>query len=58
MEDVVSANEAFVTGTFAGVIPVIKIDNKKISKGKRGNITKQLQQLYLNKLNKLYPNNN
>jgi len=43
MEDVYSAGEAFVTGTFAGIIPVIEIDGRKINKGP---ITKKLQELY------------
>ncbi len=42
-----SADEAFVTGTFAGVAPVRKIDGRQIGTGKRGTITKKLQQLYV-----------
>ena len=47
MESVHSSDEAFVTGTFAGVIPVIEVDGHKISKGKRGKVTSSLQNLYL-----------
>ena len=47
IEDVYKADEAFVTGTFAGVIPIIKIDSKKMSNGLIGPITKELQKLYL-----------
>ena len=47
IEDVYKADEAFVTGTFAGVIPIIKIDSKKMSDGLIGPITKELQKLYL-----------
>ena len=47
IEDVYKADEAFVTGTFAGVIPIIKIDNKIMSDGLIGPITKELQKLYL-----------
>ena len=47
--------EAFVTGTFAGIIPATKIDNQIVSRGSRGELTKKLQILYENKLNKLYP---
>ena len=47
IEDVYSADEAFVTGTFAGVIPIIKIDSKIMSNGLIGPITKELQKLYL-----------
>lgn len=42
-----SADEAFVTGTFAGVAPVRKIDGRQIGNGRRGAMTKKLQQLYL-----------
>jgi len=47
IEDVYKADEAFVTGTFAGVIPIIKIDSKIMSNGLIGPITKELQKLYL-----------
>jgi len=47
IEDVYKADEAFVTGTFAGVIPIIKIDSKPMSNGFIGPITKELQKLYL-----------
>lgn len=55
MDKVYSADEAFVTGTFAGIIPVIEVDGKIISNGKPGNITEKLQKLYQSKLNQLYP---
>ncbi len=38
VEDCHSADEAFVTGTFAGVIPVVEIDGHEISDGKRGEV--------------------
>jgi branched-chain amino acid aminotransferase len=41
-----SADEAFVTGTFAGIAPVIEIDGRRISTG-RGPVVERLQQLYL-----------
>ena len=44
---VYGADEAFVTGTFAGVSPVGHVDGRKIGTGSRGPITHQLQQLYL-----------
>ena len=47
IEDVYKADEAFVTGTFAGVIPIIKMDSKIMSGGLIGPITKELQKLYL-----------
>ena len=54
MEDVHSANEAFVTGTFAGIIPAIEIDRQAVSGGVRGEITHMLQDLYEDKLAQLY----
>ena len=46
IQDVHASDEAFVTGTFAGIIPVIKIDLVKISNGKIGKMTLLLQKLY------------
>ncbi len=40
-----SAEEAFVTGTFAGVAPVVEIDGRRISSG-RGPMVERLQRLY------------
>lgn len=45
--EVYSADEAFVTGTFAGLAPVRSVDGRTIGEGVRGPITKQLQDLYL-----------
>jgi len=56
--DVHSANEAFVTGTFAGIIPAVEIDGQIISGGVRGEITHMLQDLYRDKLDQLYPRKN
>ena len=53
--DVHSADEAFVTGTFAGIIPVNEIDMQSMSTGKRGDLTFRLQNLYSEKLSYLYP---
>ena len=44
---VYSASEAFVTGTFAGVIPVVEVDGRVIGRGVRGPLTQRLQQLYM-----------
>jgi branched-chain amino acid aminotransferase len=41
-----SAQEAFVTGTYAGVAPVVQIDGRIISAG-RGPMVERLQQMYL-----------
>jgi branched-chain amino acid aminotransferase len=45
LTDVYGADEAFVTGTFAGVAPVVEIDGRKISAG-RGLMVERLQKLY------------
>ena len=46
LKDVHSSDELFVTGTFAGVIPVISVDKIIIGGGIRGKITKNLQDWY------------
>ena len=43
---VYSADEAFVTGTFAGQIPVTEVDGRVIGSGGRGPVTERLQGLY------------
>lgn len=53
VEDVHTADEVFVTGTFAGVIPVISVDGKTIGDGTRGSITKSLQNWYALDIEKL-----
>ena len=45
-EDVNSAEEAFVTGTFAGLTPVISFDGSPVGDGNRGPICENLQNLY------------
>jgi branched-chain amino acid aminotransferase len=44
--DAYSADEAFVTGTFGGLTPVIKIDGRQIGDGKFGKMTRDLSDLY------------
>ena len=46
LTDVYSAREAFVTGTFAGVVPVRSVDGRTIGTGARGPVVKRLQQMY------------
>jgi branched-chain amino acid aminotransferase len=46
LTDVYSAHEAFVTGTFAGVVPVRSVDGRTIGAGRRGPIVERLQKLY------------
>jgi branched-chain amino acid aminotransferase len=45
LTDVYGADEAFVTGTFAGVAPVVDIDGRSISAA-RGPMVERLQNLY------------
>jgi branched-chain amino acid aminotransferase len=46
LTDVYSADEAFVTGTFAGVVPVRSVDGRTIGSGRRGPVVQRLQGLY------------
>nr|WP_310522637.1 aminotransferase class IV [Polymorphobacter sp.] len=45
LTEVYGADEAFVTGTFAGVVPVRSIDGRKLTDG-RGPMVERLQSLY------------
>ena len=53
VDDVYSADEVFVTGTFAGVIPVVEVDGKNIGDKTRGPITKKLQDWYVQDIEKM-----
>jgi branched-chain amino acid aminotransferase len=46
LTDVYGADEAFVTGTFAGLVPVHTIDGRRIGAGERGLMVRRLQELY------------
>ncbi len=46
LTDVYGAEEAFVTGTFGGITPVVRVDGRSIGEGQRGEITAQLAGLY------------
>ncbi len=46
LTDVYNASEAFVTGTFAGVVPVRTVDGRTIGTGARGPVVQRLQGLY------------
>ncbi|HET8583203.1 MAG TPA: aminotransferase class IV [Jatrophihabitans sp.] len=46
LTEVYSADEAFVTGTFAGVVPVRSVDGRTIGTGERGPMVRRLQELY------------
>src|SRR3954452_11657491 len=47
LTDVYSAQEAFVTGTFAGVVPVRTVDGRTIGSGERGPVVERLQEMYV-----------
>ena len=46
LTDVYSADEAFCTGTFAGLTPVISVDGRTIGAGAKGPMVERLNQLY------------
>lgn len=45
-DDVYGADEAFVTGTFGGLTPVIEVDGRRIGAGTPGETTSRLRGLY------------
>ncbi len=46
LTDVYNAEEAFVTGTFAGLVPVREVDGRRIGDGARGPTVRGLQDAY------------
>jgi branched-chain amino acid aminotransferase len=46
LTDVYGADEAFVTGTFAGLVPVRSVDGRTIGAGRGGPVTERLTGLY------------
>ena len=44
--DLYNADEVFITGTAAEVVPVVKIDGRQIGRGKPGKLTKKLMKAY------------
>jgi len=52
LKDVLNADEAFVTGTFANIIPVRKINSKKF-KVDPSNMSLYLRKLFISKINKI-----
>lgn len=47
LTDVYGADEAFVTGTFAGLVPVREVDGRSIGDGGNRSVTDRLRELYL-----------
>jgi D-alanine transaminase len=56
IDEAKSAEEAFLTSTTVGIIPIVKIDTSMIGKGKPGTITKRLIELYKNYINEQVSN--
>ncbi len=50
LTDVYGADEAFVTGTFAGVAPAVNIDGRTIGTGRPGAMVARLRELYLDRI--------
>ena len=50
LTDVYGADEAFVTGTFAGIVPVCEIDGRQLTC--RGPIVERLQKLYADRVDR------
>lgn len=46
LTDVYAADEAFVTGTLAGLVPVTTVDGRRTGTGERGPIVRKLQEGY------------
>jgi branched-chain amino acid aminotransferase len=46
LTEVYGADEAFVTGTFAGIVPVIEVDGRQIGDGAPGPVTGRFRELY------------
>ncbi|MFD2630243.1 D-amino-acid transaminase [Oceanobacillus kapialis] len=51
VEDIADADEMLLSSSTSEVMPIISVDNVKIADGKPGNITKQLQQAYMEDAN-------
>ena len=45
-EDIENCEEAFVTGTFAGIIPVSKIEGKPLQSTLQNSLTNKIRHLY------------
>ncbi|HNB53090.1 MAG TPA: hypothetical protein PK530_14165, partial [Anaerolineales bacterium] len=50
--DVYGADEAFCTGTFGGLTPVVKVDGRKIGTGESGPMVERLTELYREEIKK------
>ena len=50
-DEVYSAEEAFFTGTAAEITPIVSLDDRIIGTGKRGVVTKKLQDFFFEIVN-------
>ena len=50
-EEFFKADEVFITSTLKGVVPVVKVDDKKIGKGKVGEYTQKIMDMYFDSVN-------
>jgi len=48
VDQVVAADEAFLTSASAFVVPVVSIDGQKIGNGEPGSVSKRLREIYIN----------
>lgn len=55
LTEVYGADEAFITGTFAGLIPVTTVDGRTVGDGRRGPVTEALQQAHAADIERRYP---
>jgi branched-subunit amino acid aminotransferase/4-amino-4-deoxychorismate lyase len=46
VNDLVTAEEVFLTGSVAEVVPVITVEGHRIGEGRPGPLTKRMQRLY------------
>jgi branched-chain amino acid aminotransferase len=47
LEDVAHAEEAFLTGSLAGVVPLLSIDGRRLGNGRLGAVTRKLAEAFL-----------
>ena len=45
MDTLYSADEAFLTNSLAGIVPLVKVDSRVIGEGRPGPVTKRLMEL-------------
>ena len=46
LDDLLKAEEAFLTNAVAGVMPLVSVDGRKVGSGKPGALTRGLQAIY------------